>query len=239
MEPAAEGGRRCEHCACRVHDAGELSEAELDELLERSDTQRVCLRSELVGGRPRLAAGVAASVFVAALAGCAAPSSSFLIEAPELSFVELIELGGGSAESLAAGGVGVIGGVVTNLDGEPVDNAIVVLQSAALPETRERMTNARGIYVFKDLPEGNYTLQVLVGRANVSKVTSLPAGAKFRANFKLDPEASRGRAHGGAGREAEGAARCVEHLPLELGLDRRLGLEGSKFSAGGSARGLG
>ncbi len=83
----------------------------------------------------------------------------------------------------------VISGVVKNSkSGEAIENAIVVLQCACLAGQQERMTNARGIYSFTDLPQGNYTIQVLAGKANVSKITQLPRGAKFRANFNLNPE---------------------------------------------------
>ena len=87
-----------------------------------------------------------------------------------------------------AGDKGAISGVVTDsTNGEPIENAIVVIQCACLSQQQERMTNARGIYSFNDLPSGNYTVQVLAGKANVSKITQLPRGAKFRANFKLNP----------------------------------------------------
>ena len=59
-----------------------------------------------------------------------------------------------------------------------------------LDETRGVMTDARGVYAFAELPPGTYTIQVLFGKANVSKVTTLPAGAKFRANFRLDPRSA-------------------------------------------------
>ncbi len=82
-----------------------------------------------------------------------------------------------------------IRGVVTDRgDDEPIADALVVLQCTCLNGERETQTNARGIYRFDDLPPGNYTVQVLFGRANVSKVTQLPRGAQFRANFAIDPQ---------------------------------------------------
>ena len=84
---------------------------------------------------------------------------------------------------------GVINGVVKNSQtGEPIEGAIVVLQCTCLASQQERNTNARGIYSFTDLPSGQYTVQVLSGKANVSKLTQLPRGAKFRANFSLNPQ---------------------------------------------------
>ncbi|HWB81842.1 MAG TPA: TonB-dependent receptor [Nannocystaceae bacterium] len=88
----------------------------------------------------------------------------------------------------AAADDGAISGVVTNSKTkEKVKNALVVLQCTCLQGTRETQTNDGGLYAFKDLPPGTYTIQVLVGQADVSKVTTLPRGAKFRANFGVDP----------------------------------------------------
>ena len=72
-------------------------------------------------------------------------------------------------------------------EGFPLANAIVVLQSTALEAQHEQMTNERGFYKFKNLPPGNYTIQVLYNRASVSKITALPENARFRANFTIDP----------------------------------------------------
>jgi len=85
---------------------------------------------------------------------------------------------------------GTIQGVVKNsaAGDEPIENALVVLQCTCLGGQQERMTNSRGIYSFQDLPSGNYTIQVLAGKADVSKITQLPRGAKVRANFALNPQ---------------------------------------------------
>ena len=83
----------------------------------------------------------------------------------------------------------VINGLVKHANtGAPIESAVVILQCACLTAPLERMTNARGIYSFTDLPPGNYTIQVLAGKANVSKITQLPRAAKFRANFSLNPD---------------------------------------------------
>ncbi len=83
---------------------------------------------------------------------------------------------------------GQIKGVVLDKNTkEPIEGAIVVLQCACLSGQVEVNTNARGIYSFRDLPQGRYTIQVLYGKANVSKVTDLPRGASFKANFSIDP----------------------------------------------------
>lgn len=84
---------------------------------------------------------------------------------------------------------GVISGVVRNEQtNEVLPNALVVLQCTCLDGSREAQTNHNGIYAFRGLPPGTYTVQVLAGTADVSKVTTLPRGAKFRANFSLDPK---------------------------------------------------
>ena len=44
---------------------------------------------------------------------------------------------------------------------------------------------------FDGLPPGTYTIQVLVGHANVSKVLTLPDSMSARANFRLHPERDR------------------------------------------------
>lgn len=72
--------------------------------------------------------------------------------------------------------------------GERVPDALVILQSSSLQGSRETLTNDNGVYAFRDLPAGTYTIQVLSGRAAVAKVTTLPDGAKFRASFTLDPD---------------------------------------------------
>jgi hypothetical protein len=83
---------------------------------------------------------------------------------------------------------GTISGVVTNQKTkEKIKNALVVLQCTCLQGTRETQTNDNGLYAFRDLPPGTYTIQVMVGQADISKVTTLPRSAKFRANFSLDP----------------------------------------------------
>lgn len=84
---------------------------------------------------------------------------------------------------------GTISGVITDAKTKAkIPNAIVVLQCSCMQDSRETTTNANGLYAFRDLPPGTYTVQVLVGQADVSKVTTLPRGAKFRANFSVDPK---------------------------------------------------
>ncbi len=69
----------------------------------------------------------------------------------------------------------------------PLENAIVLLSSRGIPDL-EMTTDEFGRYGFEGLPPGTYTVQVLVGQADVAKVFALPDNAKFRANFSIDPE---------------------------------------------------
>ena len=70
---------------------------------------------------------------------------------------------------------GVISGkIINSRTDEPIVNALVILQCTCLQDLRETVTDATGEYAFTGLPSGTYTIQVLVGRANVSKVVTLP-----------------------------------------------------------------
>lgn len=81
-----------------------------------------------------------------------------------------------------------IRGVVTDANSRArISGALVILGCACLEEWRETMTDADGVYGFRDLPAGLYTVQVLYGSANVSKTMGLPARARFRAHFTVDP----------------------------------------------------
>lgn len=84
---------------------------------------------------------------------------------------------------------GALSGVIKDSDtGAPIANALVILQCTCLDEQREASANAQGVYAFDRLPAGRYTVQVLVGEANVSKVFELPSQARFRGNFAVDPQ---------------------------------------------------
>jgi hypothetical protein len=74
---------------------------------------------------------------------------------------------------------GVISGqIIDSKTDEPIVNALVILQCTCLQGMRETVTGAAGEYAFRGLPAGTYTIQVLVGRADVSKVVTLPANPK-------------------------------------------------------------
>ncbi len=83
----------------------------------------------------------------------------------------------------------LIRGVVTHRDHRgSIEGALVVLQCTCLESHREAVTNVDGLYGFHTLPAGEYTIQVLYGRADVSRKASLKRGFKVRIDFQLDPE---------------------------------------------------
>lgn len=103
-----------------------------------------------------------------------------------LAALPVVAVGASAPVEVTEGGM--ISGVVTNSKTKArLKDAIVVLQCTCLEAARETKTDAGGLYTFRDLPPGSYTLQVLIGQADVSKVFALPDGARFRANFSVDP----------------------------------------------------
>lgn len=183
MQPDGEG-RHCERCQLRVTEVAKLDDDGLEQLLAAAERGRVCAHFELDGGRPRTKLGLAAGLVVIAIAGCAAPDAPppEVPSDPDAVFVEFIE----DDEDATSSG-GVIAGAVRSTEGFPLANALVVLQSDALEAQQEQLTNERGHYKFRDLPPGNYTIQVLYNWVNVSKITALPEKARYRANFMIDP----------------------------------------------------
>lgn len=57
--------------------------------------------------------------------------------------------------------------------GQPIPQALVVLQCACMPQMREAQTNDDGQYRFSELPAGQYTVTVLAGYADVTKIVVL------------------------------------------------------------------
>lgn len=66
--------------------------------------------------------------------------------------------------------------------------ALVIIQCTCLEGAREAVTDAGGVYAFRNVPPGRYTVQVLHRDANVNKTIELPAGARLRVNFSVDPD---------------------------------------------------
>ena len=89
--------------------------------------------------------------------------------------------------ALAPGG---IGGTVADVEREPLPNALVILQSRGT-YTAETTTNVDGRWFIPDVPAGTYVVQVLYGETDVSKVVVHDGTQPVRANFSIDPTATR------------------------------------------------
>ena len=64
-------------------------------------------------------------------------------------------------------------GVVHDPEGRPVEGALVVVQCTCIEDVRERVTNEHGTYVFRHLPAGTYTVQVLYQKTNITRIARL------------------------------------------------------------------
>ncbi len=80
-----------------------------------------------------------------------------------------------------------ISGRVLDLARKPISGALVILTCGQERLQQETTTNDHGVYVFRSVPEGQCTVQVLTGKADQSKVLRITAGARLRTNFELDP----------------------------------------------------
>lgn len=99
-----------------------------------------------------------------------------------------LDAGEASAALAAAADEGTVEGMVQTPDGKRLENALVVLQCSCLPKARETTTNDAGLYLFRGLPPGSYTVQVFAGKASVSKIIQLTVAGRFRANFRIGPQ---------------------------------------------------
>ncbi len=92
-------------------------------------------------------------------------------------------------QSAEAADKGTIVGQVTNEDTkEKIPNALVILQCNCLQGEREAQTSSDGLYAFKNLPPGTYTVQVFAEQANVNKIVKLQRAQRLRVNFLVDPK---------------------------------------------------
>lgn len=65
-------------------EATKLDDDGLERLADASASERVCVRIELEGGRPRTSLGLAAGLLIVALAGCATENHRAFGQPPEL-----------------------------------------------------------------------------------------------------------------------------------------------------------
>ncbi len=114
------------------------------------------------------------------LFGVACATGTFSNETPGTTSVEVTR-----AETV---GDSELRGIVYNRDnGAPLPNTLVVLTCTCLSAVRETQTNDNGLYRFKDLPPGEYTVQLLAGRGDVTVQLKIDKGARAMLRTKLDP----------------------------------------------------
>ncbi len=87
----------------------------------------------------------------------------------------------------ADGDADIVGRVVHSATGEPIEDAIVILQCPCLQGDRETISNDAGLYRFARLPPGDYIIQVLVGQASVARDVSLGEEERWRVDFSVNP----------------------------------------------------
>ncbi len=90
------------------------------------------------------------------------------------------------AVARAADPVELVGIVTDKTNKQPIAGALVIAQCTCLSGQVEATTNASGAYIFKDLPPGLFTVQVLIGEANQNRILTLKPGRQ-RLDYELDP----------------------------------------------------
>lgn len=86
------------------------------------------------------------------------------------------------------GRVAISGRVDDRATGRPIADARVLLSCSCLllPQTVE--TAEDGTYFVGDLPPGDYSVQTVHGAGHVTQKFAVPPGARFAANFAVDPQ---------------------------------------------------
>lgn len=90
-----------------------------------------------------------------------------------------------------ATGSQIVGFVADKDSGDAVAGAIVVIQCTCLQGQRETQSNADGVYAFRNLPPGDYTVQALHGKGDASQTLTLGEGQRARLRFRLNPKPAR------------------------------------------------
>jgi hypothetical protein len=89
-------------------------------------------------------------------------------------------------EPLDGQGPSVVMGVIHDAEtGKTIKGSLVILQCSCLDGYREFATSANGIYIFRDLPPGKYTVQVLFEKVNVNRSFDMARGVRVQANFRV------------------------------------------------------
>lgn len=99
-----------------------------------------------------------------------------------LGFVLLL-----ATSQATAADTGRLSGRIEDPQGKPVAQALVTLQCSCLQGARAAQSDGAGDYRFDGLPQGTYTVMVLAGQAEASKVVPLPAGVSERVDFSVNP----------------------------------------------------
>jgi hypothetical protein len=87
---------------------------------------------------------------------------------------------------------GWIAGVVTDAaTDKPLADTPVVLRCECLDGELMTVTNQRGIYMFAQLPAGDYVVEVITEETFDTKAIELPQGERRRANFSVGTDVER------------------------------------------------
>jgi hypothetical protein len=92
-------------------------------------------------------------------------------------------------ELLRPGDPSQLVGVVRDRNtGHAIPAALVIIQCTCLTGAREVVSDDRGAFGFRDLPPGDYTVQVLYGYTTVDRTVELAPATRMRTEFRIDPD---------------------------------------------------
>lgn len=90
--------------------------------------------------------------------------------------------------TVQAAETGSIAGVLTDKSTKgPLADALIVIECTCMESQRETRSNADGVYSFKKLRSGTYTVNIYAGKGNVAKIVTVPRGTKMRVNASVHP----------------------------------------------------
>jgi hypothetical protein len=181
-----DAGQWCEHCARQVSNASGLEPEQFEELIVRAATSRVCVRLELESRRPKLRSGVAASVLVLALAGCATATT---IEPIEPIWSESARYASAFVDSEPLESIAEdseITGFIIGEDGEALANATVTLyrDGGELTGSAETTTSELGMYGFVGVAPGDYSIGVITEQGVAGVNVAVPKQTRVRVSVR-------------------------------------------------------